>query len=62
MAAPYLEGVERDRRLAVVYTQNDLGGAWARDGACARAGATVQSMTAIRAAAIRGSHHFRAVL
>jgi hypothetical protein len=24
--------VERDRRLAVVYTQNDLGGAWARDG------------------------------
>ena len=32
IAAPYLEGVERDRRLAVVYTQNDLGGAWARDG------------------------------
>ncbi|HXT98087.1 MAG TPA: DUF4159 domain-containing protein [Polyangia bacterium] len=32
VAAPYLEGVERDRRLAVVYTQNDLGGAWARDG------------------------------
>ena len=28
----YLEGVERDRRLAVVYTQNDLGGALARDG------------------------------
>ena len=32
LAAPLLEGVERDRRLAVVYTQNDLGGALARDG------------------------------
>ena len=32
IATPILEGVERDRRLAVVYTQNDLGGAWARDG------------------------------
>jgi hypothetical protein len=32
LAAPYLEGVERDRRLAVVYTQNDLCGALARDG------------------------------
>jgi hypothetical protein len=32
VAAPYLEGVERDRRLAVIYTQNDLGGALARDG------------------------------
>jgi hypothetical protein len=32
IAAPYLEGVERDRRLAVIYTQNDLGGALARDG------------------------------
>jgi hypothetical protein len=32
MAAPYVEGVERDRRLAVVYSQNDLGGAMARDG------------------------------
>ena len=32
LAAPYIEGVERDRRLAVVYTQNDLGGAMARDG------------------------------
>lgn len=32
LAAPYVEGVERDRRLAVVYTQNDLGGALARDG------------------------------
>jgi hypothetical protein len=31
-AAPYLEAVERDRRLAVVYTQNDLCGALARDG------------------------------
>jgi hypothetical protein len=32
MAAPYIEAVERDRRLAVVYTQNDLCGALARDG------------------------------
>lgn len=32
LAAPYVEGVERDRRLAVVYTQNDLEGALARDG------------------------------
>ena len=32
VASPLLEGVERDRRLAVVYTQNDLGGALARDG------------------------------
>jgi len=32
IATPILEGVERDRRLAVVYTQNDLGGALARDG------------------------------
>jgi hypothetical protein len=32
IAAPYLEGVERDRRLAVIYTQNDLCGALARDG------------------------------
>jgi len=32
MAAPYLEAVERDRRLAVIYTQNDLCGALARDG------------------------------
>lgn len=28
---PYLEGVERDGRLVVVYGQNDLAGAWARD-------------------------------
>ena len=32
IAAPYVEAVERDRRLAVIYTQNDLGGALARDG------------------------------
>src|SRR4029079_17443834 len=32
IASPLLEGVERDRRLAVVYTQNDLGGALARAG------------------------------
>jgi hypothetical protein len=31
-ASLVLEGVERDRRLAVIYTQNDLGGAMARDG------------------------------
>jgi hypothetical protein len=30
-AVPYLEAVERDGRLVVVYSQNDLGGAWARD-------------------------------
>lgn len=32
LAAPYVEAVERDRRLAVIYTQNDLLGALARDG------------------------------
>jgi hypothetical protein len=32
LAAPYIEAVERDRRLAVIYTQNDLCGALARDG------------------------------
>src|SRR3569623_797266 len=32
MAAPYVEGVERDRCLAGVYSQHDLEGAWARDG------------------------------
>jgi hypothetical protein len=32
LAAPYIEAVERDRRLAVVYSQNDLCGALARDG------------------------------
>jgi len=30
-AVPYLEGIERDGRLVIVYSQNDLGGAWARD-------------------------------
>ncbi len=28
---PYLEGAQVGNRLAVVYSQNDLGGAWARD-------------------------------
>jgi hypothetical protein len=28
---PYLEGVVHDGRLAIVYSQNDMGGAWARD-------------------------------
>jgi hypothetical protein len=32
LASPVLEGIERDRRLAVIYTQNDLSGAMARDG------------------------------
>jgi Domain of unknown function (DUF4159) len=32
LAAPYVEAVERDRRLAVIYNQNDLCGALARDG------------------------------
>jgi hypothetical protein len=32
LSTPILEAVERDRRLAVIYTQNDLGGAMARDG------------------------------
>jgi hypothetical protein len=27
----YLEGITLEKRLAVVYSQNDLGGAWARD-------------------------------
>ena len=30
-AVPYLEGVTHDGRLVVVYSQNDMGGAWARD-------------------------------
>lgn len=30
-AVPYLEGVWRDQRFVIIYTQNDLGGAWARD-------------------------------
>lgn len=28
---PYLQGVTMDDRTAVIYSQNDLGGAWARD-------------------------------
>jgi len=32
LASPTLEGIERDRRLVVIYSQNDLGGAMARDG------------------------------
>jgi len=32
LASPVLEAIERDRRLAVIYTQNDLCGAMARDG------------------------------
>ena len=32
LASSVLECVERDRRLAVIYTQNDLCGAMARDG------------------------------
>jgi hypothetical protein len=30
-AVPYLEGVLHDGRLVIVYSQNDMGGAWARD-------------------------------
>lgn len=30
-AVPYLEGIVHDGRVVVVYSQNDLGGAWARD-------------------------------
>jgi hypothetical protein len=29
--APYLEALMLEKRVAVVYSQNDLGGAWARD-------------------------------
>ncbi len=32
MAAPYVEAVERDKRIVVLYSQNDLCGALARDG------------------------------
>jgi Domain of unknown function (DUF4159) len=31
LAVPYLEAVIHDTRAALVYCQNDLGGAWARD-------------------------------
>jgi hypothetical protein len=30
-SVPYLEGVELDGRLAILYSQNDLAGAWSRD-------------------------------
>jgi hypothetical protein len=30
-AVPFLEGVTHDGRLVIVYSQNDMGGAWARD-------------------------------
>lgn len=30
-SVPYLEGVELDGRLVVLYSQNDLAGAWSRD-------------------------------
>ena len=30
-AVPYLEGVEQDGRLMLLYGQNDLAGAWSRD-------------------------------
>ncbi len=29
--SPTMDGVMRDGRMVVAYTQNDLGGAWARD-------------------------------
>lgn len=31
LRVPYLEGVQLEKRIAVIYSQNDLGGAWARD-------------------------------
>lgn len=31
LALPYLEGINHDGRTVLVYCQNDLGGAWARD-------------------------------
>jgi hypothetical protein len=33
MHKPYLEGIERDDRVLVLYSQNDALGAWCRDGA-----------------------------
>jgi hypothetical protein len=30
-SVPYLEGVEQDGRLLLLYSQNDLAGAWSRD-------------------------------
>ncbi len=31
VSAPYLEGIESDGRIVLLYCQNDLSGAWARD-------------------------------
>ncbi|MGR3309153.1 MAG: DUF4159 domain-containing protein [Candidatus Brocadiales bacterium] len=31
MANPYLEGITIDNRSVLIYSQNDLGGAWAKD-------------------------------
>ncbi len=31
LRSPYLEGIKLEDRYAVIYTQNDLAGAWARD-------------------------------
>lgn len=31
LRAPYLEGLKYQDRYAIIYSQNDLGGAWARD-------------------------------
>jgi len=32
IAHPYIEGIHLDGRLAVIYSQNDMTGAWSRDG------------------------------
>ena len=32
IAHPYIEGIQLDGRLAVIYSQNDMTGAWSRDG------------------------------
>ncbi len=31
IVSPYLESIDIDGRTAIIYSQNDLGGAWARD-------------------------------
>jgi hypothetical protein len=31
LRVPYLEGVTIEKRMAVIYCQNDLAGAWSRD-------------------------------
>ncbi len=31
LSVPYVEGIEQDNRLVLLYCQNDLAGAWARD-------------------------------